>query len=110
MCSRNLRARIPLDKMTKDLIGILNKVKEKISDNSDMVWTNYASAKAFREELQGYIDELEENNISSLETLQHLFLPTATLQEHSISNGWSDEYMKLSDEFDQLYSAMKKHG
>ena len=53
--------------MTQDLIDIIKKVKEKISDSSDMVWTKYDNAKQLRDELEIYIRELENDNTSSLE-------------------------------------------
>ncbi|MEM9367524.1 MAG: hypothetical protein AAGD07_16145 [Planctomycetota bacterium] len=34
--------------------------------------------------------------------LTFLFLPTGPLQETSMSNGWADEFLTLSAEFDAL--------
>ena len=36
------------------------------------------------------------------------FLPSSTLQEHSLMNYWTDEYKILADEFDRIYAAIKK--
>jgi hypothetical protein len=94
--------------MTQELIDIIYKVKSKISDDSDMVWTLYDNAKQLRDELEAYIQELQNGNMSSVEKIRLLFLPTATLQEHSISNSWADEYLKLSEKFDNLYSMLKR--
>src|SRR6266487_3254055 len=104
MCCRKLSNRIHANRMTKDLIDIIEKVKRRITDNSDMVWTSYDNAKELRNELETYIEELQTGDLSCLEKLKTLFLPTATLQEHSISNGWTDEYMRLSENFDRLYA------
>jgi hypothetical protein len=38
--------------------------------------------------------------------VQTEFLPTSTYQEISISNGWGDNYIKLSSEFDKLYEKL----
>jgi hypothetical protein len=95
--------------MTQELIDVIKKVKERITDNSDMVWTSYDSAKELRNELERYIEELQTGDIRCIEKLQMFFLPTASLQEHSISNGWTDEYMRLSENFDRLYVAKKNH-
>ena len=94
-------------KMIKDLIDIIEKVKDKITDDGNMLWTGYNSAKELRDELESYTQELQEGNKTCLEKLQTLFLPTATLQEHSISNRWADEYIVLSENFDKLYATMK---
>jgi hypothetical protein len=40
---------------------------------------------------------------------QVLYAPTGPLQEISMSNGWSDAYLKLSKEFDSLAHIVKKH-
>jgi hypothetical protein len=51
---------------------------------------------------------LEENHKTGLEFFQLLFLPTGTLQEISIQNGWSEEYLKLATEFDTIYERVYK--
>jgi hypothetical protein len=38
-----------------------------------------------------------------------LFAPTGPLQEIAIANGWSDIYLKLSEEFDGLEYILKQH-
>jgi hypothetical protein len=93
--------------MNLELIEIIKKVREKITDDSDIVWTYYDNAKQLRDELDANVQKLKLGDTSSLEELEILFLPTATLQEHAISNGWSDDYLKLAAEFDNLYSTIK---
>ncbi len=90
--------------LTNDAINIINQVKSKITDESDMVRTHYDTAKQLRAELELYTQQLQNGDISSLEKMKLLFLLTATLQEHSISNGWPDEYLALAERFDSLYS------
>ena len=92
----------------EELIDILEQVKERFTDNSDMVWTTYNTASEVRNELSLYIKQLYQGDKSCLETLQLHFLVASTFQEHSMQNGWSDEYMKLADKFDKIY-AREKH-
>ena len=94
--------------MIQDLVDIIENVKAKITDNSDIVWTGYDSAKELRNELDTYIQQLKAGNTTSLEELHKHFLPTCTFQEHSISNGWAAEYIMLSEKFDIIYARMKK--
>jgi hypothetical protein len=94
--------------MNQEVIDILTKVKDKISNDSDMVWTHYDSAKELRDELELCTKELRNGDMSSLKKIKALFLPTATLQEHSISNGWSNEYLQLAEKFDNLYSKINR--
>jgi len=93
--------------MNLGLIEIINKVKEKITDDSNMVWTHYDNAKQLRDELDATVEKLKLGDKSALEELNNLFLPTAALQEHSISNGWPDDYLNLAEKFDNLYSMIK---
>jgi hypothetical protein len=95
--------------MITELIEIIKKVKRKITDSSDMVWTSYETSNQLRDELEVCINELQTGNTSSMEKIKTLFLPTGALQEHSISNGWADEFLTLSEKFDQLYIAIKGH-
>ena len=88
--------------MITELVEILKKIKGKITDSSDMAWTSYETSKQLRDELELYINELQAGNTASMEKMKILFLPTGTLQEHSTSNGWADEFLDLSEKFDQL--------
>jgi hypothetical protein len=90
--------------MNQELFDIVNKVIDKISDDSDMTWTRYDTAKQLRDELELHMQKLQIGDMSSLEKIKLMFLPTATLQEHSISNGWPDEYLALAEKFENVYS------
>lgn len=88
----------------QDLIDIVLKVKAKITDDSDVVWTRFDNPAAMRNEIDSCIQQLQNNNLGELTTLHLLFAPTGSFQEHAISNGWIDEYMRLAEEFDRLYA------
>ena len=95
--------------MTRELIEILNKVKERFTDDSDLLWTSYETAKELRDELDVYMEQLSKGDKSCLENLNMHFLPTSTFQEHSLKNDWTNEYMKLSEKFDSIYIQMKNY-
>ena len=95
--------------MTKELIDILYKVRERFTDESDLLWTSYETAKELRDELNVCIEQLSKGDISCLENLNMHFLPTSTFQEHSLQNGWSKEYLELSESFDRIYTKIKSH-
>lgn len=97
-----------LQKKIHQLIDILLNIKEHIKDESDCVWIYYETPEQIRDEINKYILELENGNMQSLDEINIHFLPTAAYQEHSMSNGWSDEYIKLAGEFDSIYNALKK--
>lgn len=95
--------------MVQDLIDILNEVKERFTDNPDLFWTSYENAKEVRDELYACMEQLSKGNKSCLENLNIHFLPTSTFQEHSLQNGWTKEYIKLSEKFDSIYVKMKNN-
>lgn len=90
--------------INQEIINILNQIKSKISDESDMAWTQYESAKELRTKIELFSQELWNGDRSYMEQIKTLFLPTGTFQEHSISNCWSKEYIALAEQFDHLYS------
>ncbi|MEN2399434.1 hypothetical protein GKZ90_0006580 [Flavobacterium sp. MC2016-06] len=89
--------------MKEELIDLITKVKNKITDDSNMLWTKYNDPKDLQMELETCIHELKEDNLNSMKIINVLFGPTGDLQEHSISNGWTTEYLELSEKFDDLY-------
>jgi hypothetical protein len=95
--------------MTENLIYILKQVKERFTDSSDMLWTSYETAKEVRDELDVYIEHIKIGDKTCLDNLNMHFLPASTFQEHSLQNGWSKDYMILSDKFDSIYAKIKNH-
>jgi hypothetical protein len=93
--------------MTQNLIDILNNVKEKFTDNSDMLYTSYGTAKEVRDELDSYMEQLSKSNNNCIEDLNVHFLPASTFQEHALQNNWCKEYMQLSEQFDSIYILIK---
>lgn len=93
--------------MINELFSIMESAKEKISDDSDVVWTGYNTARELRDEIDLYVNQIKSGNFNGLEELYKHFFPTCTFQEHSISNGWMDEYINLAERFDKIYYAFK---
>lgn len=94
--------------MTKELISLLENVKQKITDDSNVINTGYNSATDLRNKIDDHIRMLKSYDLTSLFDLNILFAPTGSLQEHSISNGWPDEYLQLSEQFDKIYYRLTK--
>ncbi|MFT3682797.1 MAG: hypothetical protein QM791_21240 [Ferruginibacter sp.] len=95
------------DKMIQDLTRIIQTVKRKFTDESDLLWTTYDTAKEMRDELDLYASQLEKNDLSCLYNLHIHFLVTSNFQEHSLMNGWSDEYLVIAGKFDNIYAKLK---
>jgi hypothetical protein len=95
--------------LTKEIITILASVKEKINDDSDLIWTSYETPLELRDEIDRCINHLQQNHKQILEEINFHFTPTGTFQEHSMSNGWSEEYSMLAERFDKTYNLLKKN-
>lgn len=94
----------------KDLSSIIDLVKiirRKITDETDVVWTRYPSVNELQTDIDQNLRALELGDLQALESIQQLFLPTATFQELSLSNGWADEFLLLAARFDQAYEKVK---
>jgi hypothetical protein len=84
------------------IINLINRVKQNISVNSDMTYCYYETPNELIEVLNKFIFELENENMNVIDDLLSEFAPTSSLQEHSMSNGWIDEYLLIAEEFDSL--------
>lgn len=93
--------------MTKQATEILLKVRDKITDESDLVWTSFETAEELRKEIDGFISRLNHGDKEVIKDVYIHFLPTSTFQEHSMQNGWTEEYMKLAERFDKIYERQK---
>lgn len=83
---------------------LLRKIKAKIQDDTDVLWTHYNDTKTFIEDLESDIKAIENCDRKTLEKIKINFLPTSTYQEISLSNNWSDEFLRIASEFDNLYN------
>jgi hypothetical protein len=82
---------------------ILKQIKSLTNSESNTFWTRFDSTELFLVDLNQDIANIENCNYSTLDKVQREFLPTSTYQEISISNGWGDYYLKLSNDFDNLF-------
>lgn len=101
------------DTLSKQIVGfndfqkigqLLRKIKAKIQDDTDVLWTHYNDTKTFIEDLESDIKAIENCDRKTLEKIKINFLPTSTYQEISLSNNWSDEFLRIASEFDNLYN------
>lgn len=97
--------------MSKDnwseIIKILEVIKSKITDETNLLWTSYNSAEELIGEINKIDNLLKDKNKKGLELLKYLFAPTGTVQEMAMQNNWSQEYLNLSLKFDTLYEYLK---
>lgn len=101
------------DTLSKQIVGfndfqkigqLLRKLRAKIQDETDVLWTQFKDTKSFIEDLESDIKAIENCDRKTLKKIKINFLPTSTYQEISLSNNWGDEFLKMASDFDGLYS------
>jgi len=86
---------------------ILQEIKNKINLDTDTIWAGFDSVNIFLKELNQDIENIMLCNFSTLDKVNIEFAVTSTYQELSMSNGWSDDYLKLAEKFDKTYKEIK---
>ncbi|MCP2028157.1 hypothetical protein L1276_003325 [Flavobacterium sp. HSC-32F16] len=90
-----------------DVIALLETFKSKITEETDLLWTNYNSVQELRSEIDVIDKLLADRDKKGLQFLSYWFAPTGTMQEIAMQNDWIQEYLNLSLKFDTLYENLK---
>lgn len=91
----------------KALLQILEFIKSTLTDETSFVMSGFESVEKLEEELDELSETVKAGDLNSLEDLNMHFLPTSGFQELALENGWSDEYLELTEKFDQIYDKYK---
>lgn len=85
----------------KSLLSILERCRELTTESEDSDWScmNVPNIVAI---LDRSISRLNKSRPVDVTELRFLFLVTGPLQETSISNGWSQEFLLLAERFDRI--------
>jgi hypothetical protein len=92
----------------KSIVKLLERIKDTLNGQSDVVWTRFANPKELLKQMEHDIEELKMCNFTVLEKVKVDFGPTSTYQELSISNGWGDEFIRIADNFDNIHKRLTK--
>ncbi len=95
-----------IDPSGQELIKILNKIMYHLGRSIDSEWSPI-SVNDLSSSIQLEIRKLETNRKINKKQLLLEFLPTSSLQEISMTNNWTDEYLILSSQFDHLIKTVK---
>ncbi len=93
--------------LAKRLIDVINQVKRNIKPDSDMTYCYYTTPSELIAMLDNCILEIQNGNMKVIDDLSVEFTVTSSLQEHSLGNGWSDEYLIIAEEFDKIERLIK---
>jgi hypothetical protein len=88
------KRRQPKEELAGQLIAVLERVQELCSQSDDSLWSP-DSASDLTSSVAFAIQKLRDGKNISLKGLDFLFLPTGSLQDTSIDNGWGDEFLEL---------------
>jgi hypothetical protein len=83
------------------LIDVLSRCRELAQASRDATWSS-SGVSVVVAILDRGIKSLALGTELNRDELKLLFAPTGALQETSMENGWSHEYLLLSAEFDRL--------
>ena len=92
----------------QSITDLIQTIRAKITDDTDVIWAGYNNPTELQAEIDKDLNELKNGNLDILVNFKDRFLPTATFQEVSISNGWGEEFLTLADRFDKLYESLRK--
>jgi hypothetical protein len=99
--------KIPFYKDFQKIKSILETIRSFTTEETDTVWAGYDNGKDFLVDLNIDIEKISFCDFETLEKLNMEFAPTSTYQEISLSNSWSNEFLKLAEQFDNLYKKIK---
>ena len=64
-------------------------------------WSSWADSDAALREVDALIATLDADRLPNRLTIRVLFAPTGPIQEVSLSSGWADEFLALTERFDR---------
>ncbi len=80
---------------------VLQQMKKLVERSGESDWTPFTPVEVSTD-LDIAISQLERGEALDGDHLKMLFAPTGPLQEISMSNDWTKEYLALSSKFDDL--------
>jgi len=90
-----------IDDIETVLIEILESIKKLILEpRTDLIWSTFDNKDELVFEIDTHIQKLKLQDFSKLKNLILLFAPTSDFQEISLSSGWSNRYLNISERFD----------
>ena len=91
------------------IIKILESVKKLILEpRTDISWSLFDSKDELIIEIDAHIQKLKLRDFSKIKDLILLFAPTSDFQEISLSSGWSNHYLNISERFDIAIESLCK--
>jgi len=93
------------NRKSQALVEILKNIQSRITVDSSVGFTNYTLPIELYKEMEEDIKSIENGDFEGLKKYYLMFLPTSIFQEIAIANDWSEDYMLLAGEFDDIYNS-----
>ena len=91
--------------MNESLLQVLEKTLTYLKCSKNDSSLSAMSVTEIITVIEKEIDNIKNSKPLDTNKLKLQFLPTSYLQETAIANDWSDEYLQISDEFDEAIVA-----
>jgi hypothetical protein len=95
----------PLNHLEK-LISMIRETRTYLArEGNDYSLSSWNDQEQALVEIDSILVQLENGSLPDIEVL---FAPTGPIQEVSMSSGWSRDFLKLAERFDEAYTIAKK--
>ncbi len=85
-----------------DLLLVLTRTRRLLAlPENDFSGSSWENQEAALDEIDSHIRQIEAGSLPEIEAL---FAPTGPIQEVSLSSGWRQEFIALSDQFDAAWA------
>jgi hypothetical protein len=87
------------------LISVIKETRKYLAREANgFSWSSWNDQQHALAEIDSILADLENGSVPDLEVL---FAPTGPIQEVSVSSGWSGEFLKIAERFDEAYVTVK---
>lgn len=92
-----------MPQVASPLLLILQEARDLLAmPGNEFAWSKWSSREAALAEMDLHISHVDEGRPLEKFRLNLLFAPTGSIQEVSMSSGWSRQFMDLATRFDEV--------
>jgi hypothetical protein len=92
-----------------ELVAVLLEARKLLAlPKNDYAWSSWRDFEHASTEIDDHVEKIKNGNYSTLFTVEGLFAATGPIQEVSVSSGWGQPFLDLSNRFDQALIGLQK--
>src|SRR5436189_5244610 len=105
------RTIVPMSNAKQELLEVLRETRALLAlPDNDFAWSTWDGAADALSEIDGFISDIEVGRSFDGSKLSLLFLPTADIQEVSVSSGWGQAFLRVAKRFDVAFAQYERIG